>query len=184
MSTDDQEILLGLKAGGETAKKAFNTLVKLYQRKLYWVIRRMVHTHDDTDDALQNTLIKVWKNAPNFRGDSALFSWMYRIAVNESISLLKNKHRINFVDLFAESDESPAHEPAIYETQPDWDLIEVRFKLAIEALPPKQRIVFNMKYFDDVTFDEMSAILGTSSGALKASYHHASKKIESFLCDH
>lgn len=182
MSTEDQEILSELKAGGEIAKQAFNRLIKIYHRKLYMVVRRILPSHADADDALQNTLIKVWKSAPNFRGDSALFSWMYRIAVNESLTLLRKNNQIQFTDLYVAGQDDMPNEPAVFERQPDWDLIQQRFAKAIESLPHKQRIVFNMKYFDDITFNEMSDILGTSTGALKASYHHATKKIESFLC--
>ena len=158
---------------------AFKELLRLYKERLYWHIRQIVKSHDDADDVLQNTFIKVYKNIDTFKGDSKLYSWMYRIATNESITHLnKNKKRLNF-----SSEELQIH--AINNLTADvyfeGDAIQLKLQKAIATLPEKQQLVFNMKYFQDITYREMSDILDTSEGALKASYHIASKKIEAFL---
>ncbi|MDR1459815.1 MAG: sigma-70 family RNA polymerase sigma factor [Bacteroidales bacterium] len=163
----------------KTRQSAFSDLVKEYSEPLYWQIRKIVLGHDDANDALQNTFIKVWTSIDSFRGDSKLSTWLYRIAVNEAITFL-NKQRarnnipIDDADTFLlgklESDEYF-----------DGDDAQTKLQKAILTLPEKQRIVFNMKYFDEMKYEDMSDILETSVGALKASYHHAVKKIEEFL---
>ncbi|MFI5217917.1 MAG: RNA polymerase sigma factor [Bacteroidia bacterium] len=162
-----------------TRNTAFNSIVKKYQQKIYYQIRRIVIDHDDAHDVVQNTFIKVWKGLDNFREDSQLFTWMYRIATNESITFLKQKKskiHISFdeveYDLVSHLDGNPNFKG---------DIIQMKLQQAILTLPAKQRLVFNMKYFDDMKYEEMEKVLGTSVGALKASYHHAVKKIEKFL---
>ena len=159
----------------------FNLLVKAYQQRLYWHIRKIVIDHEDTDDVLQNTMIKVWKSLTGFRSESGLYTWLYRIATNEALSFLKQKKKKSlapWVDLEEQMSQNLQADPWF-----NGDEIQLKLQKAILKLPEKQRIVFNMKYFDQVKYEEMSEILGTSVGALKASYHHAVRKIESMLED-
>lgn len=175
---EDQEIL-HLIRNEETRKEGFNRLVNHYQKEVYWLIRRMVIDHDDADDLAQETFIKVWKNIGEFRGDSALFTWIYRIATNEALSFLKKKRFSSVLALSSVENRlsGSLQNDAFYQADETAD----RFQKALLQLPDKQRLVFNMKYFDEVTFEEMAQITGTSVGALKASYHHAVKKIEKIL---
>lgn len=172
---DDREIVEGARIPGKE-EQAFNQLVLKYQERLYWHIRKMVITHEDADDALQNTLVKVWKSLPGFRSESELFTWLYRIATNEALTLLKQKKR-RILPSREDGDQWLSEQ---LEADPYFDGDEASLKLqkAILKLPEKQRLVFNMKYFDEMKYEEMSAILKTSVGALKASYHHAVKKLE------
>ncbi len=160
-------------------ENAFRELISLYKERLYWHIRKIVISHDDTDDVLQNTFIKVFKNINNFKGDSKLYSWMYRIATNESITHLNKKAKINRID-------NPTLQLKMVENLQadvyfDGDEIQIKLQKALATLPEKQRLVFNMKYFDNMKYNDISEILDTSVGALKASYHHARKKIENYL---
>lgn len=160
-----------------TREKAFGWLLDKYHKRTYWHIRRLVINHDDADDVCQNTLIKVWENLHAFRADSKLYTWMFRIATNESLAFL-NRQKKN-VSL---EDTDPVL--AGYLTQESYfngNAAELRLQQAILTLPEKQRIVFNLKYFDNMKYEEMSEVLDTSVGALKASYHHAVKKIEQFI---
>jgi len=155
---------------------AFKLIVNQYKERLYWHIRKIVITHDDCDDVLQNTFIKVWQNIKGFRSDSKLFTWLYRIATNEAITFLNKKKRkflLPIVDVEKQLINSLKSDPYFA-----GDDLQLKLQKAILKLPEKQRIVFNMKYFDDMKYDDMSEILDTSVGALKASYHHAVKKIE------
>ncbi|NJX16244.1 sigma-70 family RNA polymerase sigma factor [Tamlana crocina] len=159
--------------------EAFRALISLYKERLYWHIRSIVKSHDDTDDVLQNTFIKVYKNIHNFKGESKLFSWMYRIATNESITFInKNARRL-------QTSSEEVQQQAINNLTSDvyFEGTEIQLKLqkAIATLPEKQQLVFNMKYFQDLKYKEISEILETSEGALKASYHIAVKKIEDYL---
>jgi RNA polymerase sigma-70 factor (ECF subfamily) len=157
-------------------------LVRKYQKQVYWTVRRIVIDHDDANDVVQNSFIKIWKSLDNFREDSKLFTWIYRIATNESITFLKQKRTkffIPFVDI--EKQLSNSLESDSYFKG---DEIQLKLQKAILTLPEKQRLVFNMKYFDELKYEDMSEILGTSVGALKASYHIAVKKIEDFLINH
>ncbi|MDT8392336.1 MAG: sigma-70 family RNA polymerase sigma factor [Bacteroidales bacterium] len=175
MHTDEEDIIKLLR-DDHSSEEGFLLLVKKYQQQLYWSIRRLVHDHDDTEDALQNTFIKVWKGIKKFRGDSQLYTWLYRIATNEALSLLKRRKRfrtLSFNDALKEMNVLSNNDP-LY----DGNAIDNKLQAAIISLPPKQRIVFNMKYYDDLKYEQMSEILGTSTGALKASYHLAVKKIE------
>ncbi len=177
-STLDQEIIEQFR-NEETRNYAFNLLVREYQKRLYWHIRKIIIDHDDTDDVLQNVFIKIWRNLENFKAESQLFTWMYRIATNESINFLNQKKKragipLDDVSAFlANNLESDSYYKG--------DEIQTKLQKAILTLPDKQRIVFNMKYFDEMKYEEMSKILETSVGALKASYHHAVKKIENYL---
>lgn len=174
----DQEIIEQFR-NEQTRNYAFNLLVREYQKRLYWHIRKIIIDHDDTDDVLQNVFIKVWRNLENFKAESQLFTWMYRIATNESINFLNAKKKragipLDDVSAFlANNLESDSYYKG--------DEIQTKLQKAILTLPDKQRIVFNMKYFDEMKYEEMSKILETSVGALKASYHHAVKKIEDYL---
>lgn len=154
-------------------------LVETYSSKLYWHIRRLVILHEDADDALQNTFINAWRGLSEFRNESALYTWLYTIATNEALALINKRKRNSAISL----DDIDSHFAGALEGNTWFDGSEAEIKLqnAILKLPEKQRIVFNMKYFDDITYEEMSTILKTSVGALKASYHHAVKKIEEML---
>jgi len=175
---EDAEILSKFQ-NEKTRNEAFNMLLKKYQQKIYWHIRRMVIDHDDSDDLVQDVFIKVWKNLANFRNDAQLYTWMYRIATNECITFLnkkKQKNNISLDDVSYELAETLADS-----TYFNGDAAQRKLQEAILTLPDKQRMVFNMKYFDDMKYEEMSQVVGTSVGALKASFHLAVKKIETFL---
>jgi RNA polymerase sigma-70 factor (ECF subfamily) len=159
--------------------KGFSLVVERYSSKLYWHIRRLVILHEDADDALQNTFINAWRNISDFRKESAIYTWLYTIATNEALALINKRTRNYTISLddpggyFASSKEGS--------TWFDGDEAQKMLQNAILQLPDKQRIVFNLKYFDEMPYEEMSRVLGTSVGALKASYHHAVKKIEDFI---
>ena len=176
-SYNEEDIIARLKDEKERAA-AFSVIVNRYSQQIYWHIRRMVLSHEDTDDLVQNTFIKAWTNIDKFRGDSQISTWLYRIAINETLNFL-NKNRNNTVSI-----NSP--EGAIadqLESDPffNGERADALFSEAVSRLPEKQRLAFNMKYFENMKYEEMSEILGTSVGALKASYHIAVKKIEDYL---
>lgn len=162
-----------------TVRQAFSEVIRQYSEPLYWQIRRMVQSHDDANDLLQNTFLKAWQSIENFRGDARLSTWLYKIAINESITFLAQERRRQNISL----DDQGAALAAVIEadTNIDGDRLAVNLRKAIATLPEKQRLVFNMKYFDDMKYEDMSQILGTSVGALKASYHLAVKKIEQII---
>lgn len=162
-----------------TKEKAFTDLVKKYQERLYWHIRRMVINHDDANDVLQNVFIKIWKALGNFREDSQLFTWLYKIATNECLTFLDQKKRKDAVSF--DEIESGLSNKIKSDEGFDAEKLEWKLQLAIQQLPEKQRIVFNLRYYDEMPYEEMSQVLSTSEGALKASYHHAAKKIEEFI---
>jgi len=162
----------------ETKKYGFNLLVKHYQQRVYWHIRKMVVDHNDTDDIMQEVFIKVWNNIDKFREDSSLFTWVYRIATNECLSFLKKKKRRFFLPIHDVNNELTDMLSNNENVLIDGDTIEIKLQKALLQLPDKQRIVFNMKYFEEMSFKQIADITGTSVGALKASYHHAVKKIE------
>jgi RNA polymerase sigma factor (sigma-70 family) len=174
----DREILDQF-SNPETRNYAFNLLVRQYQKRLYWHIRKMVIDHDDTDDILQNVFIKAFNGLSNFREDSRIFTWLYRIATNECITFLNSKKKRFFIPMV--DVENQLSQNLENDSYFNGDRIQMRLQQAILTLPEKQRLVFNMKYFEDMKYDDMSEILGTSVGALKASYHHAVKKIEEFM---
>ncbi len=175
---NDDEILQLFK-NSATKEKALSVLMDKYKEQLYWHIRKMVINHDDADDLLQVAFIKIWKNIDNFREESKLYTWMYRIATNETLTFLQRKKKRSLIPFFSVEKELKKNLEA--DAYFNGDEIQLRLQKAILTLPEKQRIVFNMKYFDDMKYEDMSEILETSVGALKASYHHATKKIESFL---
>lgn len=175
----DETLLIEQLKSVQTKDKAFRELITLYKERLYWHIRKIVISHDDADDVLQNTFIKVFKNIDKFNQESKLFSWMYRIATNESITFINKRAKKRSLDI---SDYQ--QELATTLASDDFftgDEIQVILQKAIATLPQKQQLVFNMKYFDEIKYDEMSEILETSVGALKASYFHAVKKIELYI---
>jgi len=158
---------------------AFQTLVKRYKERLYWHIRKIVLSHDDADDILQNTFIKIFRNIDKFKGESKLFTWMYRIATNESITFLNSKAKRNQVSNQDLKDNNLKN--LVADVYFDGDEIQFKLQKAIAQLPRIQQLVFNMRYFDDIKYKDMSAILETSEGALKASYHIGVKKIKTYL---
>jgi len=178
MFIEDQALVVQFKSAS-TKEAAYTNLVKKYQEKLYWHIRRMVVEHEDANDVLQNTFIKVWNGLASFREDSQLYTWLYRIATNECLTFIeqiKRKSVINFDDI-AEDFSNKVKADANF----DANRLEWKLQVAIQQLPEKQRVVFNLRYYDEMPYEEMSQVLDTSVGALKASYHHAAKKIEEFI---
>ncbi|MGE0079004.1 MAG: RNA polymerase sigma factor [Bacteroidales bacterium] len=177
-SYSDKE-LLDMFRKHETKNYAFNLLIRKYQERLYWHVRKIVISHDDADDVIQNTFLKVWSGLESFREDSQLFTWLYRIATNESLTFLKKKKNKFFLPLVdVEQQLSRTLESDAYV---DGDELQIKLQQAVLTLPEKQRVVFNMKYFEEMKYEDMSEVLGTSVGALKASFHHAVKKIEKFF---
>lgn len=179
MNQHSDKELLDLFNDESTRRQAFELLVKQYQRRLYWLIRRLVINHDDTDDVLQNTLIKIWTGLSQFRGEAQLYSWIYRIAYNESISFLNNRRKD--LALTAEAFSNFMSNQICDDPSLDCDETEQKLQQAIMHLPDKQKAVFNLRYFDEMPYETMSEIFGTSVGALKSSYHLAVKKIEHFI---
>jgi RNA polymerase sigma factor (sigma-70 family) len=178
---DDKELLLTFHDPA-TKEQGFTAIVKKYQEKLYWHVRRMVITHEDANDVLQNMFIKVWKGLENFREDSQLYTWLYRIATNECLTYLDQQKKRSSVSL---SDvENGLSNRLKSDTNFDANRLEWKLQMGIQQLPEKQRIVFNLRYYDEMPYEEMSKVLDTSAGALKASYHHAAKKIEDFILNH
>lgn len=174
----DQEILEMYK-DEQARNMSIHYMIQKYQQKLYWHIRKIVLSHDDTDDVLQNTFIKAWKGMENFKEESKLYTWLYRIATNESITFLRQKQRKNTtsLDTIEHSLSNSLESDSFFKA----DEIQMKLQKAILTLPEKQRIVFNMRYYDEMPYEQMSEILETSEGALKASYHHAAKKVEEYL---
>jgi RNA polymerase sigma factor (sigma-70 family) len=174
----DSELLTLFKSP-ETKEKAFTQIMKKYQEKIYWHIRRMVIDHDDADDVVQNTFVKAWKGLENFREDAQLYTWLYRIATNESLTFIEQKKKKSAISL-NDIEQGLSNQVRASEDF-DGQKAEWKLQLAIQQLPEKQRAVFNLRYYDEMPYEEMSQVLETSVGALKASYHHASKKIEEFI---
>ena len=177
---NEEETLEQLKSDNlNLQRKAFERVVSYYSEKLYYQIRKMVISHDDANDLLQNTFLKAWMSIGFFRGEARLSTWLYKIAFNESITFLNKLHTQNNISI----DEADTFLVEKLEGGEyfDGDAIQLKLQKAILTLPDKQRAVFNLRYYDEMQYDEMSKIMGTSVGALKASYHHAAKKIEEFL---
>lgn len=174
-SNIDDQILKFFNEGMQ--QEAFKLLMSTYQERIYWHIRRVVLTHEDTDDVLQNTLIKIWKGLGKFKGDSKLYTWIFRIASNETFTFLeknkKHQHQIDLDECYQFSGSTSDHI--------DGEFIQEKLEKALLEVPEKQRMVFHLKYFEDLKYSEISEIVGTSIGALKANYHLAVKKIEEFL---
>lgn len=161
---------------------AFTSIIKKYQERLYWHIRRMVVDHDDANDVLQNVFIRIWNGLDNFRQDAQLYTWLYRIATNECLTFLEGQKKRAAVSL---SDvESGLSNKIKADKEFDANKLEWKLQLAIQQLPDKQKLVFGLRYYDEMPYEHMSQVLGTSEGALKASYHHAVKKIEDYIKNH
>jgi RNA polymerase sigma-70 factor (ECF subfamily) len=180
---NEEEVLRGLRSGDPVEqRKAFEQVVRYYSEKLYWQIRKMVLSHEDANDLLQNTFVKAWMNIDLFRGEAKLSTWLYKIAINESITFINKQRAHAHVSI----DDGDIHLSDKLEADSyfDGDAAQLKLQKAILRLPEKQRLVFNMRYFDEMPYNEMSRVLDTSVGALKASYHHAAKKVEDFLNQH
>lgn len=176
----DEKILRFLSEASQQ-ERGFRLLVDTYGDRLYQHIRRMLGSHEDADDVLQNTLVKIYRNISKFKGNSQLYTWLYRIATNETLTYLNRKNRRNklFSQNQADVDLKMSQQKAASEV--DGEFIKYRLQQAMAELPPKQKMVFSLRYFEEKTYQEMSDLTGTSVGALKASYHHAVRKIETFL---
>ena len=177
----DAELLMEFR-NPSTKEKAFTAIIKKYQEKLYWHIRRMVVEHEDANDVLQNVFIRVWNGLENFSEDSQLYTWLYRIGTNECLTFLEQKKRKSTVPMG--DVETGLSNTIKADKHFDPNKLEWKLQLAMQQLPEKQRIVFNLRYYDEMPYEEMSKVLETSEGALKASYHHAVKKIEDFILNH
>lgn len=175
----DDPILVDQLRNPATCREAFAKVISRYTEPLYWQIRRMVNSHEDTNDLLQNTFLKAWQALDNFRGDAKLSTWLYKIAINESISHLERERRRLNISL--DDEDSSVINTIEADEWIDGDRLSIKLRKAVASLPEKQRLVFNMKYFDDMKYEQMSEILGTSVGALKASYHLAVKKVQQYL---
>lgn len=178
---EDKLLIEQLRTPGK-ARQAFTEVIRTYSEPLYWQIRRIVQDHEDSNDLLQNTFIKAWSSLENFRGEAKLSTWLYKIAINESLTFLARERRRNHLSL--DDQQSILANTIESDTFFDGDEASILLRKAVASLPEKQRLVFNMKYFDEIKYEDMSAILGTSVGALKASYHLATKKIEQYINDH
>jgi RNA polymerase sigma-70 factor (ECF subfamily) len=178
---DDNELIRLFKQNKDR-EHAFTTIVKRYQEKVYWQIRRMVICHEDADDVMQNVFIKAWNGLDHFREDAKLYTWLYRIAVNETLTYLEHQKKrtaVSFEEISESLENKLESEKGFDEQQAVWKL-----QKAIQQLPEKQRVVFNLRYFEEMPYEQMSEVLETSVGALKASYHHAVKKIEDYILNH
>ncbi len=179
--SDDKELLRQFHEPA-TKESAYTRIIKKYQEKLYWHVRRLVVDHEDANDVLQNMFIKVWNGLGNFREDSQLYTWLYRIATNESLTFLEQQKKRSSISL---SDvETGVASRLQADKHFDANKLEWKLQVAIQKLPEKQRVVFNLRYYDEMPYEKMSQVLETSEGALKASYHHAVKKIEDFILNH
>lgn len=176
--TDDNQLLAFFR-DEDTRESAFTAIVKKYQQKLYWHIRRMVVAHEDSNDILQHVFIKMWHNLEDFRGEANLYTWLYRIATNETLTWLEKEKRRRSVSL--DTEEGLLADKLEAQRGFDANKLEWKLQQAIQSLPEKQRIVFSLRYYDEMPYEEMARVLNTSEGALKASYHHAVKKVESFI---
>jgi len=159
--------------------EAFKLLLATYQERLYWHVRRMVINHEDANDVIQNVFLKVWKNLNNFRADSKLYTWLYRIASNEAITFLKQKRKRLAISI--DNDSMNLSEQLRADQYFDSDELNIKLQKAIATLPDKQKLVFHLRYYEEMKYEDMAEVTGTSVGALKASYHHAAKKIEKFI---
>ena len=176
--TPNEEILMDELHDPKRCHAAFSKIIEQYSQGLYWQIRRMVYNHDDANDILQNTFLKAWSNIDNFRGTAKLSTWLYKIAINESITVINKEGARNEASI---DDDAFLLNNIESDQYFDGDEAQIKLQRAINSLPEKQRLVFNMRYYDEMKYEDMSEILGTSVGALKASYHHALKKIETFF---
>lgn len=182
MKTYNEKEVIALLQDPDRQREAFECIVKEYSEQIYWQIRRLIFSHEDANDLLQNTFIRAWTNIDYFRGDAKLSTWLYRIAFNECLTFLNRQRTNNHLSIDDVDTEmiNKLESDSFF----DGDKTQIMFLKAIQTLPEKQRIIFNLKYFKDMKYEEISEILGTTVGGLKASYHHAVKKIESFLDKH
>lgn len=176
----EPEPIIELLKNDATRRDAFSALVKQYQRPIYAIVRKMVISHDDADDIVQDVFVKVWNNLDKFKGDSVLFTWIYRIATNEALQFLRKRRNRSW---FGNDISEDLVEKLESDKHIDGDEVQLKLQKAILKLPDKQRLVFNLRYFEELTYEEIAAITESSVGALKASFHHATKKIEEFLQD-
>lgn len=181
MESHSDKELIDMYRVPEARHYAFSLIVKKYQERIYWHVRKIVISHDDADDVVQNTFLKIWTGLDTFREDSKLFTWMYRIATNEALNFIKRNNKKILVPI--DSTEQQLVHYLETDTYIDGDELQIKLQKAIISLPKKQKVVFNMKYFEDMKYEDMSEILGTSVGALKASFFHAVKKIEKYMAD-
>jgi len=179
---DDEKQFIAALLNPKTQNEAFRQLVARYSRPLYSHIRNIVLNHDDADDVLQNTLVKVFSNLQNFKGESKLFSWIYRIATNESLTLISQRAKKGGIT--NEEVNEKAVQSLVADEYFEGDALQLKLQQAVASLPEKQQLVFKMHYFEELKYEDISEILGTSVGALKASYHHAVKKIEDYINTH
>lgn len=178
---ESEDILVKqLRAGGRKSEVAYVQLLDLYQDRVYWHVRRMVHYHEDADDVVQNTFVKVWKGLSRFEGAASLYTWIYRIATNEAITLLRKRRR----QLDVETDQEILHGHIAADRYFDGDRAQVLLKAAIAQLPERQKAVFLMRYYEDLPYADIAAITEVSAGSLKASYHHAMTKIKDYISTH
>lgn len=180
MKNYDEHIIIEQLRDPATQRAAFETIVKQYSEQLYWQIRRMVLSHDDANDLLQNTFIKAWMNIEYFRGDAKMSTWLYRIALNECLTFMSRRSQTLPLDEMAETKA----EELVADQYFTGDEVQLLLQKALLTLPDKQRMVFNLRYFDEMSYDEMSQIFGTTVGALKSSYHIAVKKVEDYVKRH
>ncbi|MBS1615324.1 MAG: sigma-70 family RNA polymerase sigma factor [Bacteroidetes bacterium] len=179
LSQSEDQVLLAAFHNEASRERAFTGILEKYSERLYWHIRRLVLNHDDAHDVLQNLSIRAWRGLADFRGDSSLYTWLYRIATNEALTFLEQKKRraaLSLSDHESSLENQLRAEPGFDARKLEWQLLQ-----AIQSLPEKQRIVFNLRYYDEMPYEQMSDVTGTSVGALKASYHHAVKKIEAYF---
>lgn len=181
VTTQDSELLIQFRDPA-TKESAYTSIIRKYQEKLYWHVRRMVIEHEDANDILQNVFIRVWNALENFREDSQLYTWLYRIATNECLTFLEQQKKRAVVPMG--DVESGLENKIKADKHFDASKLEWKLQLAIQQLPEKQRIVFGLRYYDEMPYEEMAKVLDTSEGALKASYHHAVKKIEDYILNH
>lgn len=180
MQTKDSQIIELLR-NADTKRDGFQLLVESYSERLYWHLRRFVNFHEDADDLLQEVFIKVWQKWEQFKGNSALYTWIYRIATNEALSFIRKNKRMQIVDISKDDDGIRLEEQLVADPLFDGDEAQLKLQLAIDQLPEKQKAVFMLRYYEEMKYDEISKVLDTSVGALKANYHHAVKKIEEYL---
>ncbi len=180
---NDDNILVANFRNEATRERAFTQIVKKYQERLYWHIRRMVVEHEDTNDVLQNVFIKVWRNLAEFREESNLYTWLYRIATNETLTWIEKQKKTSAIHLSTD-DEHFFSQKLVAQKDFNPNTIEWKLQKAVQSLPERQKLVFNLRYYDEMPYDEMARVLETSAGALKASYHHAVKKVEAALLKH
>lgn len=182
MNSTDSNDIESLLTNPKTRREGFERMVGQYSEQLYWQVRRMVLVHEDADDVIQNTFVKAWNSLDSFKGDSKVLTWLYRIAINESLDFLRRKK--NFVAVSADVGDNSVANTLVADKYFDGDETALQLQEAIAQLPDVQRAVFNLRYFDDMKYSDMSRVLGTSEGALKASYHIAVKKITEYFKTH